>query len=60
MNSAQDGRLSEDLRRRLDALEKLKKPSEWQRGELAALRRSAIRPDDVRRVQDLSERWATR
>lgn len=59
MTGPQDG-LSEDLRRRLAALERLRKPTPWQRGELAAIRRSAIQPGDVRRVEDLAERWATR
>lgn len=60
MTGAQDGRLTDDHRRRLRELERAKKPTEWQRGELAALRLHAVRPDDQRRVQDLSERWASR
>jgi hypothetical protein len=60
MTGPADDRLTEDLRRRLRELEKLRKPTPWQRGELAAIRRSALRPADVQRVQDLTERWSTR
>lgn len=61
MNSAQDGRFTDDHRRALRALEKLRKPTEWDRGLLSALRQFAIRPADVQRVQDLTEKWrATR
>lgn len=50
--------LSDDLRAKLTHLETLKKPSEYNRGQLSALRLQATSHADQRRAEELAARWA--
>ena len=49
---------TEDQRREFDRLERVERPSEWERGTLAALRMTAQGDADHRRAQALTDRWA--
>lgn len=49
--------LTERDRARLSALEATQTPTEWQRGELSALRIRAASADDQRRTAALTRKW---
>lgn len=47
-----------DQREQMRTLERLRRPSQWDRGALAALAATTCQPGESGRVERLRERWA--
>lgn len=57
IRTAYRGGLSDEQRANLDQMERLSNPTQWQRGQLAAMRHCADNEQDRQRMQALDAKW---